>query len=218
MRSRMIRRSAHIHRLTPDQRRGSLARAQPPPKIDGKLDDAVWQAVKPLDPLVGYATLKDSKPKATTLAWVTYDDQNLYIAFQCAEPKKGQMRILGEKRDDSVWEGDSLDVFLSKGPAPTPYVHLILSPRNVQWDALYTDGNDMSFNPKWESATVMGDKEWTAELAIPWAEVGIAAPRPGTTLRANLCRQRIPDREQTCWSQTINGFMEEKNLGEWVFE
>ena len=209
MRARMIRRNAHIHRLTPDQ---------PPPKIDGKLDDAVWQAVKPLDAFVGYATLKDSKPKAATLAWVTYDDQSLYIAFQCAEPKKGQMRILGEIRDDSVWEGDSVDIFVSKGPAPTPNVHLILNPRNVQWDAVYADGNDMSFNPKWESATVVRDTEWTAELAIPWAEAGIAAPRPGTTLRANLCRQRIPDREQTCWSQTINGFMEEKNFGEWVFE
>ena len=196
----------------------SHPRAVSAPRIDGKLDDAIWQAIKPLDEFVRYATAKESKPKASTRAWAAYDDKNLYIAFQCAEPKKGQMKIVGEKHDDPVWEGDSVDIFVSKGPLPTPYVHLILNPGNVQWDARYTEGDDMSFNPKWESATVVGDNEWTAEVAIPGAEIGMAAPQAGTKLRANLCRQRIPDGEQTSWSQTITGFVEEKNFGEWMFE
>lgn len=208
MRAKLIRRTAEI---------GRLAAGQKPPTIDGKLDDLVWRAMKPLDEFVGYVSLKDPKPKAQTRAWVTYDDQNLYIAFQCAEPKKAQMKVEGDRRDDSIWMGDSVDIFLTKGATPTPYVHFILNPSNVQWDALFADGNKMDFNPKWQSATAVAEAEWTAEIAIPWAEIGMAFPRPGTKLGANLCRQRIPDREQTCWSQTFSGFMEERNFGVWVF-
>jgi hypothetical protein len=209
IRAKLIKRTGQIPRLPAGQQ---------PPVIDGRLDDAAWQAVKPLEDFIGYATLKDPRPQARTVARVAYDDQNLYIAFQCAEPKKRQMKIIGQKRDDPVWEGDSLDIFLTKGASPTPYVHFILSAGNVQWDALYTDHNDMGFDPKWQSATAIGDEGWTAEVAIPWAEIGIPTPQPGTKLGANLCRQRIPGREQTCWSQTITGFMDEKNFGTWEFK
>lgn len=208
MRAKLIRRTAQVARPPDGQA----------PAIDGKLDDAAWQAVKPLDEFVRYAAAKDPKPVAATKAWVTYDDRNLYIAVQCAEPAKNQMKIVGQARDDGVWQGDSLDIFLTKGDAPTPYLHFILNPNNVQWDALYTTDNDMKFNPTWQSATVIGDQGWTAEVALPWSEMGIAPPQPGTKLRANICRQRIPGGEQTCWSQTMGGFMEEENFGSLEFK
>jgi hypothetical protein len=127
------------------------------------------------------------------------------------------MKIVGDQHDASVWEGDSVDIFLTQGVTPTPYVHLILNPKNARWDALYTTANEMDFNPQWQSATTVGDAEWTAEVAIPWAEVGIKPPAPGDKLGANLCRQRLPGGEQTCWSQTIGGFVEEKSFGTWEF-
>ena len=114
--------------------------------------------------------------------------------------------------------GDSVDIFLTQGGSPTPFIHLILNPWNVRWDALHTGQDDSDFNPQWESATALGDAEWIAEISLPWAEVKIPPPHPGTKLGANLCRQRIPGDEQTCWSQTIGGFVEAKSFGTWVFQ
>ncbi|NCO34293.1 MAG: hypothetical protein AUJ92_16625 [Armatimonadetes bacterium CG2_30_59_28] len=205
LRAKLITRSAEIAKL-----------ASAPPVIDGNLGDAAWQQVTLLDPFVPYVAIGD-KAKVETRARVTYDDRNLYVAVRCPEPKVGEMTLIGERRDDPVWEGDSVDVFLSQGEAPTPHVHLILSPRNVQWDALFTDRNVVDFNPKWQSATLIGDAEWTAEIAIPWSEVKMKPPAPGERHRANVCRQRRPDSEQTSWSQTFDGFCEPENFGTWTF-
>lgn len=208
LRAKLLRRTADIRHL---------AEGEKPPVIDGQLDDPVWQAAEPLEEFVRYVTFEDVKPQAPTRARVAYDDRNLYVAFQCVEPQVAGLKIVGERRDDSVWMGDSVDIFLTQGTEPIPYVHLILNPKNVQWDALHTTADDLDFNPQWQSATSIGDDEWTAEIAIPWAEVGLQPPAPGDKRGANLCRQRIPGEEQTCWSQTIGGFVEEKSFGTWVF-
>jgi len=208
LRAKLLRRTANIRRLGAEEK---------PPVIDGRLDDPVWQATEPLEEFVRYVTFTDVTPQAPTRVRVAYDDQNLYLAFQCVEPQVADLKIVGERRDDSVWMGDSVDIFLTQGPEPIPYVHLILNPRNVRWDALHTTADDLDYNPRWASATAVGDAEWTAEVAIPWAEVGLQPPVPGGQLGANLCRQRIPGGEQTCWSQTIGGFVEEKSFGTWVF-
>jgi len=203
--AKLLRRTADIKILT-----GAAV-----PALDGKLDDPAWQQATALEPFVPYFGVKAEDLKAKTQAKVTYDAHALYLSVQADEPQVAKMNLVGSRHDDAVWNGDSLDIFLTKEASGTPYVHFILSPKNVQWDAAFGADNDMGFDPKWQSATHIGDKQWTAEIAIPWAELKIA-PQPGMKLRANICRQRIPDREQTCWSQTVSGFMESDHFGTWV--
>ena len=203
--AKLVRRTAEVKVLT----------GAPVPAIDGKLDDAAWQRATALEPFIGYFGTKPEELKAKTQATVTYDAAALYLAVRAAEPQVAKMQIVGSNHDDAVWNGDTVDVFLTQEASGNPYYHFILSPKNVQWDAAFAADNDMSFDPKWQSATQIGAQEWTAEIAIPWAELKIA-PRPGLKLRANICRQRRPDSEQTCWSQTVSGFMESDHFGTWV--
>lgn len=187
------------------------------PKLDGILDDAAWQKAVKLTPFVGYFGSTDADIKAKTMALVTYDAANLYLAIQAQEPHIADMQIIGNVHDDAVWNGDSLDIFLS-GDAATgvPYYHFILNPKNCQWDAAFVTENDLSYNPKWESATKIGTNEWTAEIAIPWAAVKIS-PQPGLQIRANLCRQRrAGGTELSSWSQDLTGFLEPEQFGTWV--
>jgi len=62
----------------------------------------------------------------------------------------------------------------------------------------------------------VGDKEWVAEMAIPWTAIG-GAPKPGDQRRANAGRERRPVWELSTWSQVISGFLEASQLGTWVF-
>ncbi len=81
-----------------------------------------------------------------------------------------RLDIVGAKRDDDVWRGDSVDVFLAPGPERTPFYHVIMNPKNVRWDARHEGvSGDLSWNPEYQSATQRGDDYWTVELAIPWA-------------------------------------------------
>jgi len=195
-----------------------LADGQTAPVIDGDLSDPAWAAVDPLAAFVPNALdVTKQQPDAATTAWVTRDAMQLYIAIRCAEPNMAGLSVQGGSRDDPVWMGDSVDVFLSTGADPEPYVHLIINPANVQWDAFTGEfQNDTTWDAEWRSATARGDDSWTIELAIPWAALG-GPPAPGTTRRANLCRNRAGGHELSSWSPVAEGFVEPRHFGTWEF-
>ncbi len=205
IRERLTGRTAHIERLGPGEM---------PPTVNGALTDDCWQG-SALEPFLPY--LDQPAPTAATTARVRYDDTALYIAVRCDEPDMAALSIAGAGRDDPVWQGDSVDLFLSTGPEPAPYAHLIVNPDGTCWDALCSAGDDVGWSPTYEVAAARWTDAWTLELALPWASLGIAPPAPGTTLRANLCRQRCPVGEHTSWSQNVGGFIEPQNTGQWVF-
>lgn len=187
----------------------------PSPNIDGELEDPAWQQAAVLEPFIGYFGTKPEDIKAPTEARVTYDATALYIAVRAHEPQMKEIEIVGAQRDDAIWMGDSIDIFISAAESGSPYYHFIINPHNVQWDAYYSTENDMSYNPQWQSATKMAEKEWRVEIAIPWQELKIT-PTSGLQLRANIARQRRPGNEQTSWSQYVSGFLESNNFGTWI--
>jgi len=204
IRASLTQRSAEIARL-----------AGAAPTIDGDLGDEAWKSVKPLEPLLPY--LGVTKQPQPTEARVTYDAQKLYVAVRCAEPKPEAMSIVGQQRDDSVWTGDSVDLFIEPADQAPTYYHFIINPENVVWDARNGGADDLKYTADLSSAARRSAGEWALEVAVPWAELKMPAPTPGTTCRANVCRQRIPDGEQTTWSQTVGGFVEPENFGTWTF-
>jgi hypothetical protein len=189
------------------------------PTVDARRDDRAWQYATELEPFIATFSSSDAEV-ATTLAHVTYDDQALYVAVRCMEPMAEEMELFGMNRDDNVWLGDSVDFFLQR-LAGEPFHHIIISPENVRWDAVHTDEvGDTSWNPDYESAALMtkeNDGFWNVEIALPWAAMGWEAPTEGDTLRANICRQRRPEKELSSWSQCVNGFVEPGSFGTWGF-
>lgn len=196
-----------------------LGQGEQPPVIDGKLEDAVWQRVEALEPFIGYLTAQEP-PSVQTAGRVAYDDERLYVAVRCQEPEIGAMRIVGEARDDNVWMGESVDLFVTASAERVPYYHIIVSPANVRWDARHEDvGGDLTWNPVYESGTERGEDYWALELAIAWDEMEMTAPKAGEKLFANLCRQRTPGgNEYSTWSQCVGGFVEPGSFGTWAFE
>ncbi len=100
----LLRRSATVRKVRPNEKS---------PVIDGKLDDPIWQAVTPLDEFVPNLASGQTKPSVATKAWLVYDDRYLYVAFYCEEPNPSQMQVVGNKRDDEIWLGDCVEVFIS---------------------------------------------------------------------------------------------------------
>lgn len=214
--SQLQRRTAQIRKL-PKVVAGSFAgNTNVPPVIDGKRDDLAWGLATELEPFVGTFSVT-GEPEATTLAHVTYDDNALYIAIRCMEPQIDKMELVGSGRDDSVWLGDSVDLFVQKA-GDGAFYHVIVNPENVLWDAVHSDlAGDTSWNPPVETATLIGDGFWNVEIALPWSAMGREAPKEGEALRANICRQRRPKKELSSWSQCVNGFVEPGSFGTWEF-
>ena len=194
-----------------------MAAGEAAPQLDGDLADPLWQHVGTLDPFLLTASSDTETPAAATAARIAFDDQALYLAFRCTEPKTGDLKAAGAAKDDPIWEGDVVEVFVSLGEAPTPYRHFIVNPRNVQWDGQSgEDADDVSWNATWQSATKVADDAWTAEVRIPWEALG-GRPKAGSVRRANLCRQRTPQPELSTWSVTVRGFCEPERFGTCTF-
>lgn len=196
-----------------------VSAGQAAPKSDGVLDDPVWNEAPRLDPFVPLKASQADQAKAATLAQVAFDNDRLYVAFRCAEPEPDRLSIIGEKKDDDIWRGDDVEVFLSTGESCLPYLHFIVNPRNLQWDgrrAKREEQDQVDWNAEWRSSARVGAQEWAVEMAIPWAAVG-GRPASGTTRRANLCRQRGATNELTSWSPSFRDFLEPDHLGVWEF-
>lgn len=198
---------------------GALPAGAARPVPDGDLSDAAWAGVTPLEPFVLNASRGDQRePAAATVARVAYDDEALYLAFECGEPKTEAIQIGGGGRDSDLWYGDTVELFFSRGPGPTPYTHFIVNPASMQWDAESVEGgtDSVGWSAEWQSGARIGDASWTAEFVIPWDALG-GKPGAGETRKANVCRARIPERELSTWSTVVDGFVEPLCFGEWMF-
>lgn len=206
----LIRRQAIVRKIRQNEA---------PPEIDGKIDDYIRKNLNPLEDFIPNLGSQMAKPSVGTTAWLIYDDKCLYVVFQCDEPFAEKMKIIGEKRDEEIWLGDCVELFISLKESPRPYRHFIVNPKNVIWDGTSANGSDdPQWNGSWKSATSIGKGVWVCEMAIPWEAIG-GMPKSGERRRANLCRQRCIDRvEWSTWSQVIDGFVEPENFGILEFE
>ncbi|PYS37032.1 MAG: hypothetical protein DMG14_22655 [Acidobacteria bacterium] len=146
-----------------------VSRAAQPPKIDGNLDDDVWND----DPLVlgdwlSYNPLYGTKMLQRTEVHVAYDDRNLYFAFHCFDNEPDKIRTTISRRDNIFnddWVGLSLD---SNGTGQTSY-HLMVNPSGIQMDALNTSasGERWEADVVWDSAGKITDDGYTVEIKLP---------------------------------------------------
>ncbi len=175
----------------------SVTRTDHPPKIDGKLDDPAWQRAAPVtlvDSLDGHPVARK------TVARMLYDDQALYLSFDCEDPDVWGTLL---KRDEPIYTEEVVELFVDADGDGRTYDEMEVSPRNTVFDAWFParrEGMDTSHDAGMTTAvTVQGtlddrsdrDQGWKAELRIPFARLHAVPrlpPRPGDRWRFNLYR------------------------------
>ena len=108
------------------------------------LDDPVWQGATPL-------TLVDSvdgKPtQLRTTARLTWDDEALYVAFDCEDPDVwGTFR----NRDDPLYTQEVVEIFVDADADGRTYDEIEVSPHNVVFDA-YFPARRQGMDTSWDS-------------------------------------------------------------------
>jgi photosystem II stability/assembly factor-like uncharacterized protein len=156
------------------------------PHLDGRLNDELWQQCKPV--LLSSPAGGDSAWPATVR--LAHDDQYLYIAIQCRQAAGAHYEATDEKRqrDADLSQRDRVDIFLDLDRDYATYYQLTIDHRG--WAAEARCG-DRSWHPKWFIAAQSTGGEWTAEAAIPLAELN-AAILPGKTIWAIGIQRTVP--------------------------
>ena len=187
------------------------------PVIDADLDDAAWGSALHLTAFVSYPrgrTLTDQ-----TEAWVTYDDEALYVAARLHSSKPGELKAVETARDASVWRDDCLEVFIDPGQTHTEWYQFVTNPLGSQYDALLpggVEGRGIPWNGSWTVKAAVADDAWLVEMRIPFADFG-RGPKPGDSWGFNVCREAPSVGELSMWTDTGGRFTRVRGLADLVF-
>jgi hypothetical protein len=229
----------------PEARKRYVARLiSKAPKLDGKLDDAVWAAAPPTGAFVN--TLTGAPAAQKTEAKLAWDKKFLYVAIDNAD---SDVWAKLNKRDDKLWTEEADEIMIDADGNGRGYVELQVAPNGNVFDTYlperrkYEDSIDPKMKPfGWNSkltakVRVDGtlnkredqDKGWTVEIAIPLEDVkgmdGKSAlklpPTPGDVWRINMFRMDMPQgrpQQAAGWSPPLVGdFHALDRFGELVF-
>lgn len=169
------------------------ARAAEAPRLDGVLDDAVWQQAAP-NPL---ATDWRGQPVALeTTARLAWRDDALYFAFDCAYAGTLSIddRVPPTTEHVELYRHDAVEVFLDADPAtPATYVELEVGPGGHFLDIDVDRERRPRGDVTWSSGMTLGARvdapahRYAIEARVPAAALGRAHLSPGA-LRVALYR------------------------------
>lgn len=155
------------------------------PKIDGVLDNPIWetQALK-VEDFVQLAPKENGVPTERTVAYLAFDEKNLYVAFRAFDSQAGKVRCSITKRDGCMeddWVFIMLDTFNEKRRA----FSFLLNPAGVQMDMMRIEegGND-NMDDSWDTVFASDGKidaeGYTVEMAIPFKSLRFPNVDPKT--------------------------------------
>ncbi len=163
-----------------------VPRFSSPPKIDGELDNPLWEeeALR-IEDFIQLMPKEGQNPSEKTIAYLGHDEKNLYIAFRCddSEPRKVRASVTNR---DNCFQDDWVIVFLDTFNEKRRAFAFFLNPIGVQMDAMRIEegGND-NMDPSWDmvffSDGKLDEKGYTVEISLPFKSL------------------RFPDREKKIW-------------------
>ena len=92
----------------------AITRATSPIKVDGNLDEAAWQGAAVIDVAIETRPAENTAAPVKTECLITYDDDQLYVAFRAHDPDPSQIRAYLADRDTAFLDdtvGFYLDTF-----------------------------------------------------------------------------------------------------------
>ena len=174
------------------------------PKVDGKLDDPIWQSAEFHSDFLQRLPNEGAEPLEKTEVAVVYDENALYVGARlyCNSPEKLRMHL--ERRDNQGPAEQfivSIDSYFDRRTG----FGFGVNTSGVRFDRYYPEDSegsaDYSFNPVWHAHTSVDDKGWIAEIEIPFSQLRFTA-KPEQTWGINFNRW-IPERnEDTYWVYT----------------
>lgn len=174
------------------------------PLLDGKLDDECWQKNAKALLLKATAAAGDKAEEVKafgeqykTESLFSYDDRYLYIAVRCEHPAGKRAEPVAKRVRDADLSGhDRVDILLDMDRDYQTYYRFQIDHRGCLAEDCW---GDKSWNPKYHVAFNPTDTGWTAEIAIPLAELTGERPSHGKTWAVNVSRF-VPGAGVLSWS------------------
>jgi len=177
----------------------AAVRTDTPPVIDGKLDDACWSQANVTTDFTDYRI--EHLAREQTFVRVLYDDENLYIAFECIEPDPNRIVGVERKYDQSLREEDIVTAkFDTFHDHRCTYIFAV-NTLGTRYDArmgLFDRRDDDTWGCDWSAACTVEKDRWYAEMAIPIANM-LFDRKDAVTWGLNFYRREKARQESSYW-------------------
>jgi hypothetical protein len=186
------------------------------PKLDGKLDDEVWQRVEGNTFVMAQGT---AAPKYATTVKGVWDADGVMFGIHMVEPTPELLETKNGGHDNGeMWWDDNVEIFVDvTGKNEGEYYQFIVNPEGNIWDSRLKDTS-------WEcqgfkSKAFRGKDFWSLEVYLPYSafkEAKKPGSGTGTVWTGNFTRHRVADsrnadkkegsvREYTCMNTKGSG-------------
>ena len=172
------------------------------PKIDGRLDDAVW-AQAPVqgnfvqrEPRFGWASTERTEFR------ILYDDKTLYFGVWAYDREPQLITASEMKRDSMLRKGDQVKFTIDTFHDHRNAFYFSTNPLGALKDAnSVEEGRTVNYdwNAVWQCRTSRDDKGWYIEIAIPLSQLRFKGGPGDTVWGLNVCRIIIRKNEETYW-------------------
>jgi hypothetical protein len=160
--------------------------------VDGRLDDATWQTACFVDDFTQKQPRWAEPPSHPIKVAVAVDSRTLYVAARMWSAGPHDISDALTQRDDTS-QAERLIVSIDPSHTRRLAYSFAITARGVRADWIHTDDaefkRDLSWNPVWTAAAEIVADGWTAELAIPLAQL------------------RLPRTPQTSWGINFNWYI-----------
>ncbi len=196
---------------------GTTTRIAEEPRLDGKLDEALWKKIKPMR--IHFAKDNGEVFKVGADLYLARRGGELYMGFYCEEPAMDKNEDSGRSPDSKVWNENCIDIFFA--PAGNKGVFQLAFNSLGTARSFRKDGRN---GGNWESKAVVktfhGKNFWSAEVKLPIASLTDSKEYIGDIWGMNFCRVRrtVKPSEYSCWSPTFGDFNRPERFGRVVIK
>jgi hypothetical protein len=179
-------------------------------KLDGALDEAVWQQAPIATDFIQNRPNPGPHEKHPTEVRILYDDANLYIgAIMHDVHPDSIMRELTPR--DEFGNTDFIGIFLDTYQDKLNGYGFFVTTGGVQMDCRYSPagGEDFNWNAVWDSRTALKGTDWVAEMRIPYSAIRFSKTAE-QLWGLNFMRQRKRDNQAFFWNEVrpaVDGFV-----------
>jgi hypothetical protein len=186
-----------------------IRRAAGPICLDGELGDEGWKGAAKADNFSEHNPGDQTEPAVKTEVLVTYDDDNLYVAWICYDDPSEVRASFTER--DRIFSDDYVILLLDTYGEATLAYEIACNPYGIPGDLLFSSnyGEDVSFSMIFDSMGKITDFGWVAEMKIPFRSLHFPS-RDEQVWRIDFWRNRprevryqyswaAYDRDMDCW-------------------
>ena len=188
-------------------------RIEIPELIVPKIDDIVTHP--PRTGAVGVDLVGTPDPTrklaADTRLKLAYDDKNLYLVVDAAEPKMDQLKVSVKEDGGPAYNDDCVEIYV--GPSSRlADIKLIVNAAGVRAVSVRGHKKDLIAKPSPADFPVVAGKNkagWVLDVTIPWDKIGLKGATAGTEVAFNVIRFRVGGStgkagESSTWQGTSN--------------